>query len=147
MNKLYQINYVNYTVDDKHKSVVCQMSVSIYFKYIFKYFNIKTDCIDIKKLFYESQIDLDFAFDKNNRFVISRFAHSECSENDSFDINVGKKIAYIKASKKIFKTIRNIFNRISVYTENIYMKSNKCVLHFDKMLKAEQNYLNKICSK
>ena len=147
MKRFFIVHNAEYKVNKETKTIYCQIYVSFYLQRIFAKFLIKTKSIDIRKLINESQIDIDFVFDKYNRIVITKEAYAKCSKSDSFDLSLGKKIAYIKAYKKAISAIRTIFNKIYVYSNSISQSSLDCCEFIDKMINAESNYLNIINNK
>ena len=144
MKNLVRVNSVKYNINKEKRFISCQICASLYFANILNKFHIKTNSIDFKKIFYESQSDFDFYFDKYNRIALTRTSCSECMPNDSFDIELGKKIAYIKTYKKILTTVKKIFNRVYKYSDSIANNSADCITFFDRMINAENNYLNTI---
>lgn len=84
-----------------------------------------------------------------NGLVVKSWAETTCSEKDTYDETIGRRIAESKAKLYIYRFMRNLFWYMSEFHEiqaesynDAYMKYDHCVVHEEEHIEKLGNANN-----
>lgn len=139
MNYHFSMEDCNFYVDEKKRTIACVLedTKNMFHKYIED--KLYISCWGLPTT--NQAVKFEEKLDMPNRFV----GVAKCAAEDTWDVELGKKIAYLRLREKVYRSFFNKAKRyidtLDDYLERNAMEINRMGMKLDKEMESRNQYI------
>lgn len=140
MNYYFSMEDCNFYVDEEKRTIACVLENTKYMftKFIGDKLYLDPWCCSFNGA---DNSKLIFALHMPNRFV----GVAKCATEDTWDVELGKKIAYLRLREKVYRSFfnkaRHYIDTLDEYLERSAMEINRMGEKLDKEMESRNQYI------